>query len=179
MCSTTTSHWCNLVNASSFPVHHQQHLTCPQQWIEPSIYKQASQDPSWVEAMTKELQSLAANDTWEIVPLPPHKKAIGCRWIYKVKLKADGSLERFKAHLVAKGYTQEYGVDYLETFSPVVRMTTVRCVIAVAASKNWDLYQLDVNNAFLHGDLHEEVYMKPPEGLHYPPSMVCKLKKSL
>ena len=105
VCSTATSHWCNLVNASTFPIHHQQHLTCPQQWIEPSTYKQASQDPSWVEAITKELQALAANNTWDIVPLSRNKKAIRCRWIYKVKLKTDGSLERFKACLVAKAYT--------------------------------------------------------------------------
>lgn len=94
-------------------------------------------------------------------------------------LKADGSLERHKAHLVAKGYTQEYGINFYETFSQVVKMTIIRCIIALAASKNWSLQKLDVNNAFLHGDLHEDVCMKPPEGLVHAPNLVCKLNKSL
>lgn len=129
--------------------------------------------------MQNEISALVANNTWDLVPLPAGKKSIGCKWVYKVKLKADGSLERYKARLVAKGYNQEYGVDYQETFSPVIRMTTVRTIIALAAHRHWPLYQLDVNNAFLHGDLYEDVYMKPPEGFSVDPSLVCKLKKSL
>ena len=93
-------------------------------WIEPKTHKQASKEPLWVEAMEKELHAVTAN-TWEVVFLPQGKKTIGCLWIYKVKLKADGTLVRFKARLVAKGYNKEYRIDYLETFSHVVKMTII------------------------------------------------------
>lgn len=172
-------YYCNIVHYHDLPISHQLLLANHAQWHEPKSYKVASQDPQWVHAMQCELDALHQNNTWDLVPLPPHKKAIGSKWVFKVKLKADGSLERYKARLVAKGYTQEYGTDYQETFSPVVKMTTIRCIISVAAHRRWPLFQLDINNAFLHGDLHEEVYMLPPEGLSHPPNTVCKLKKSL
>ncbi|CAO2838095.1 unnamed protein product [Amaranthus hypochondriacus] len=129
--------------------------------------------------MDVELTTLQANHTWDLVPLPCGKKPIGCKWVFKIKLKVDGSLERYKARLVAKGYTQEYGIDFHETFSPVVCMTTIRCILALAASHKWSLHQLDVNNAFLHGDLNEDVYMVVPDGLSHSPNLVCKLRKSL
>ena len=111
--------------------------------------------------MDEEMTSLDVNETWEFVPLPKEKKAIGCKWVYKVKHNSDGSLGRYKARLVTKDYAQTYGIDYEETFTPVAtRMAIVRAIIAMAAAKGWTLHQMDVNNAFLHGDLQEEVYVE-------------------
>lgn len=133
----------------------------------------------WVKAMQDELQALQENFTWDIVPCPLGVKPIGCKWVYSVKLNSDGSLNRYKARLVALGNKQEYGVDYDETFAPVAKMTTVRTILSIAASKGWSLYQMDVKNAFLHGDLAEDIFMKPPPGLFSSSEGVCKLKRSL
>lgn len=147
---------------------------------EPSNYKEAALDPAWQTTMTQEFTILHNNDTWSLMPLPAGKKAIGCMWVYKIKHKADESVERYKARLVVKGYTQHHGIDYTKKFSPVVKMTIVRILIAIAAKKQWDMYQLDINNAFVHGDLHEEVYMDVPSGLDVPHAgLLCKLNKFL
>jgi hypothetical protein len=148
-------------------------------YFEPWFYQQAAKIPHWSDAMRAEIDALEANHTWKLVDLPPGKHAFGCKWVYKVKLKADGTLERYKARLVAKGYTQSEGLDFYENFSPVAKLTTVRCLVAVAAAKNWFLHQLDVNNAFLRGDFHEEVYMELPPGFSSKSSQVCQLTKSL
>lgn len=150
--------------------------------IEPSSYSQASKSPEWVSAMQTELKALEENHTWMITDLPPGKNIVGCRWVYKVKRHSNGSVERFKARLVAKGFTQEEGIDYHETFAPVVKMTTVRIFLTVAISKQWPIYQLDVNNAFLHGDLDEEVYMALLTGFYKDQKTsgkVCKLLKPI
>ena len=114
--------------------------------------------------MRLELQSLEDNGTWTYTLLPTGKKPIGCKWVYKIKYQPDGTIERYKARLVAKGYTQVEGLDYRETFAPVAKLITVRNLLAIAAAKGWSLHQLDVQNAFLHGDISEEIYMSPPPG---------------
>jgi hypothetical protein len=130
--------------------------------------------------MQSEIDALCENRTWSLVPLPNGKKPIGCRWVFKIKRNSDGSIERYKARLVAKGYTQIEGVDYFDTFAPVAKLVTVRVLLAIAAAKNWPLHQLDVNNAFLHGDLHEDVFMQLPPGFRRKgEQLVCKLQKSL
>ena len=112
--------------------------------------------------------------------LPPGKHAIGCKWVFKLKFRADGTLERYKARLVVLGNNQVEGDDYDETFAPVARMTTVRTFLQIAASRNWEIHQMDVHNAFLHGDLKEEVYMRPPPGFcGSDKNKVCRLNKSL
>jgi hypothetical protein len=147
---------------------------------EPQFYHQAIKSPQWRDAMNSEIATLESNNSWSLVDLPPHNKPIGCKWVFKIKYKSDGSIERHKARLVVKGYTQCEGLDYHETFSPVAKLTTVRCLLAIAATKQWHLHQLDVNNAFLHGDLDEEVYMTPPPGyVTKGENKVCRLLKSL
>jgi histone deacetylase 1/2 len=115
-----------------------------------------------VEAMDKEHQALMKNETWHLVPRPKGKNVIGCKWVYRVNRKADGTIDRYKARLVAKGYKQQYGIDYEDTFSPVVKAATIRLILSIAVSRNRSLRQLDVQNAFLHGELEEEVYMYQP-----------------
>ncbi|KAL0404350.1 UNVERIFIED_CONTAM: Retrovirus-related Pol polyprotein from transposon RE1 [Sesamum radiatum] len=141
--------------------------------------KEATQHPEWRAAMEVEIQALETNQTWKLTPLPAEKKAIGCKWVYKTKLRADGSVERYKTRLVAKGYNQVEGIDYTDSFSPVAKAVTMRLFLTLVAANGWALQQLDVNNAFLHGHLDEDIYMTPPDGYPVKPSLVCKLERSL
>ncbi|PWA51104.1 ribonuclease H-like domain-containing protein [Artemisia annua] len=148
--------------------------------VEPKSYQEASLNPKWNEAMDAEMEALHRNNTYEVTDLPPGRKAIGSKWIWKIKYKSSGEVDRYKARLVAQGFGQKEGVDFEETFSHVVKMVTVRCLINLAVTNDWPLYQLDVNNAFLYGDLHEEVYMKLPPGYYdKDETNVCRLLKSL
>ena len=110
-----------------------------------------------------------------LVPLPPGQSVVSCKWIYKIKTRYDGSIERYKARLVAKGFTQEHGIDYKETFAPVTCISSVRTLLAIVAASKWDLFQMDVKNAFLNGNLSEEAYMQPPPGLSVESNKVCHL----
>ncbi|GAA0169211.1 transmembrane signal receptor [Lithospermum erythrorhizon] len=114
--------------------------------------------------MKAEIKALEDNQTWIMVDLPAGNKPIGCKWVYKVKCKLDGSIDKYKARLVVKRYNQIEGIDYFDSFSPVAKVVTVRVMLAMAAAKGWCLHQLDINNAFHYGYLDGEIYMIPPEG---------------
>ncbi|CAM9000885.1 unnamed protein product [Rhodiola kirilowii] len=131
--------------------------------------------------MNLEIEALERNNTWTITTLPAGKSVVDCKWVFRIKIKSDGTVERYKARLVARGFTQIEGLDYHDTFAPVAKMNTVRCLLAIAASKDWPIFQLDVDNAFLHGQLDEEVYMKLPPGFYESDKAdghVCRLLKS-
>lgn len=152
---------------------------------EPATFKEAilnNNSESWLAAMEEEMESLHKNQTWEVVPLPIGKKAIGCKWLYKKKedpTNLGGT--RFKAWLVAKGFAQRERVDYNEIFSPVVKHTSIRVLLSIVAHHDLELEQLDVKTTFLHGDLDEEIYMHQPEGYKVEDKerQVCRLRKSL
>jgi hypothetical protein len=149
--------------------------------LEPRDLDSALQSPHWLEAMKDELTALHQQHTWDLVPRHNSMNIVGSRWVFKTKLKSDGSVERFKARLVAKGYSQLEGIDFTETFSPVIKPTTIRLVLSLAIIHGWPIRQLDVKNAFLHGHLKEVVYMEQPPGFFNPtlPTHVCRLRKAI
>jgi histone deacetylase 1/2 len=148
---------------------------------EPRTVAEAMQNNSWKKAMDVEYTALMKNKTWHLVPPEQGRNIIDCKWVYKIKRKADGSIDQYKARLVAKGFKQRYGIDYEDTFSPVVKEATIRLVLSIAVSSGWNLRQLDVQNAFLHGFLEEEVLMRQPPGYEHKsfPHYICKLDKAL
>ncbi|KAH9751421.1 hypothetical protein KPL71_014290 [Citrus sinensis] len=148
---------------------------------EPKTLKFALKHPLWLQAIAEELAALCQNKTWTLVPRPHDANVIGSKWVYKTKYREDGTIDRLKARLVAKGYTQVPGIDFDETFSPVIKPTTIRLVLALATSSKWLIKQLDVRNAFPHGQLKEIAYMEQPPGFtdQNLPDHVCLLHKSL
>lgn len=151
---------------------------------EPLTFHEAtsgSDVPLWMTAMQEEIEALHKNKTWQLVPLPRGRKAIGNKLVYKIKRDSNDQVERYRARLVVKGYAQKEGIDFNEIFSPVVRLTTIRVVLAMCATFDLHLEQLDVKTAFLHGELEEEIYMLQPEGFTEigKENLVCRLNKSL
>ena len=127
------------------------------------------------------MKALHDNGTWEVVDLPKGKKVAGSKWVFTVKYKAYGEVERYKVRLVAQGFTQAYGIDYEEKFAPVAKLNSIRILLSFAVNLDWELHQVDVKNAFWNGNLNKEVYMKIPPGFQSKKERgkVCKFKKSL
>ncbi|KAI0923982.1 hypothetical protein AcV5_010529 [Taiwanofungus camphoratus] len=150
---------------------------------DPHTFKQAMSGPDakhWYDAANQEIMALVGNHTWDIVELPPGKKVIGSGWVFKIKRNADGSIERYKGRVVAKGYSQRPGFDYTEVFAPTFRLASLRLILALAAIEDLELRSVDISSAFLNGDLDEEIYMKQPEGFHEGgPSHVCRLRRPI
>ena len=149
--------------------------------VEPRNVKKAMSTPekdNWLEAMQKEMESLEKNDVWELTELPEGRQPVG---MFKTKMDANGKIERYKARLLAQGFSQKFGSDYDETFCPVVRMESVRTLIAMSVQNRLQLHQVDITTAFLNGQLEEEVYVVQPEGFVSAgrEHLVCRLKKSI
>ncbi|KAM2263641.1 hypothetical protein ACFXTI_039901 [Malus domestica] len=149
--------------------------------IEPECFEEAAKDESWQKTMEDEISMIEKNHTWDLVDRPFDKPIIGVKWVYKTKLNLDGSVQKNKAKLVAKGYSQKPGIDFNETFAPVARLDTVRTLVALTAQKGWKLFQLDVKSAFLNGVLNEEVYVDQPSGfvIQGKEDKVYRLRKAL
>ena len=120
----------------------------------------STEGPLWKEAIRIEIDSIMQNHTWELVDLPPGCKPLGSKWIFKRKMKTDGTIDKYKARLVIKGYKQKEGHDYFDTYSPVTRINSIRMILAIVASQNLEVHQMYVKTAFLNGDLEEEIYME-------------------
>ncbi|KAH9677665.1 retrovirus-related pol polyprotein from transposon RE1 [Citrus sinensis] len=148
---------------------------------EPDTVQEALNDSKWLQAMREEYDALIKNNTWTLVPRQADQHVVGNKWVYRIKYNTDGSVAKYKARLVAKGFQQVAGINYFETFSPVVKSATVRVILSLAVMNQWRIRQVDVNNAFLNGELTEEVFMSQPDGFidAQRSDFVCKLHKSL
>ncbi|CAA7059093.1 unnamed protein product [Microthlaspi erraticum] len=146
-----------------------------------SCFKEPQESKEWMRACEDEISSIEKNNTWDLVELPYGAKPIGLKWVFKLKRNSDGSINKYKSRLVAKGYVQRYGIDFEEVFAPVARLETIRFLISLAATSGWEIYHLDVKTAFLHGELKETVYVKQPVGFEVKgrEGKVYKLNKAL
>lgn len=149
--------------------------------FEPAGYEEAKADQNWTNAMKEELNMIEKNQTWKLVERPQDRKVIGVKWVFRTKLNPDGSVNKYKARLVVKGYAQMWGVDFSETFAPVARLDTIRMLLSLSAQEGWKIFQLDVKSAFLNGLLQEEIYVEQPEGFRVPghEEKVLLLQKAL
>ena len=129
--------------------------------------------------MKEEITSLQKHETWEVFPCPPNKNIVSCKWVYRVKYNTDGKVTCYKARLIARGFTQVFGIDYTETFAPVTRLETIRMLFTLAVQQDWEVCQIDVKTAYLYGDLDEEIYMEAPQGYDVPDKHVLRLTKAL
>ena len=148
--------------------------------IELEDFSEVVKDKAWKKAMIEKMLMIEKNSTWELVDRPNRKPVVGVKWIYKTKLNLDGSIQKHKTRLVAKGYTQKLGIEFNETFTPVARLDTIRTLIALAAQKGWKMWQLDIKLAFLNSVLEKEVYVDQPDGfvIKGDEDKVYKFKKS-
>jgi hypothetical protein len=146
---------------------------------EPTSYEEAAKKKEWKDAMVEEYQSIVKNDVWDEVPRPKEKIVVSSKWIYKIKHSTDGSIEKYKARFVARGFSQKEEIDYEETFTPAARYTSIRAILAIAIVKKWKVHQMDVKTTFLNGVI-EEVYVEQPQGFetHDSQTHVCRLKKA-
>lgn len=182
-----------VVNAHTMTTRGKQGISQPKQILDlsvinpadvsplPKTYRGALSDPNWNAAMVEEFSALTTNQTWDLVAPPPHANIVSGKWLFRHKLNSDGTLARYKARWVVRGFSQQPGLDYDETFSLVVKPTTIRTVLSLAVAANWPIHQLDVKNAFLHGTINETVYCQQPPGFvdTSRPNYVCRLNKAL
>lgn len=149
--------------------------------IEPKYFAQAVKYSYWQQAMKLEHDAFMRNKIWSLFLCPTNVNLVGCKWIFRIMICSNGKIKRHKARLVAQGFSQEADVDYFDTFTPVIKQTTIRFVLSIVISNGWCIRQLDINNMFLHGDLKEEVYIKQPKGFKDPsyPTHVYRLHKFL
>jgi hypothetical protein len=119
------------------------------------------------------------NQTWDFIALLKGRKLVRCRWIFRTNMVENGEISKYKSHLVSKGYSEVHGIDYTETFAPVAKIDSIGLILAIVASRHWEVHRMDVKSDFLHGDLKEEIYMEQPKGYIHDSSLICRLKKSL